>query len=114
MPEPRLQYLFDRYVYEKCSPYEEKELMELLAKSENEQPVQKLLEKFIEKSVPEVRMTEQVAAPILQRIKIVLDSVQNRSIKHGSATINKRNGLLVYDGSVLSKEILLQAALFTG
>jgi len=30
---------------------------------------------------------------------IVLDKVQNGKIRHGSATINKQNGLLVYDGS---------------
>jgi ferric-dicitrate binding protein FerR (iron transport regulator) len=30
---------------------------------------------------------------------IVLDRIQNGKIQHGSATINKQNGLLVYDGS---------------
>ena len=173
----RLEYLFDCYVEEKCSPDEEKELMELLSNSENERSVQKLLERFIKNTGSEVQMPEQAAASILQSIlqkdkpkvislkngrknyrlwlrvaaaavailfisgvsywitakenkhkitaiatpsvkspeilpggnhavltmadgsTILLDKVQNGKIRHGSAIINKQNGLLVYDGS---------------
>jgi transmembrane sensor len=181
MPESRLEYLFDCYVSEKCSPDEEKELMELLANSENEQLAKKLLEEFIDNTGSDIEMPKQVADSILQNIlqkdkakvislkkgrtnfklwlrvsaaaavilfisgisywifikgnkdkitasvipsvkasailpggshatlimadgsKIVLDSVQNGNIQHGNATINKQNGLLVYDGSSPSK-----------
>lgn len=68
MEDSRLQYLFDRYSYEKCSPDEEKELMELLAKSTNEQKVKRLLGKFVDNEEPETEMSEQVAASILGNI----------------------------------------------
>lgn len=181
MPESRLEYLFGCYVYEKCSSEEEKELMELLANSENEDLTKKLLENFIENTGSEVQMPEHDAANVLQNIlqkdkakvillknikpnyriwlrvaaaavvilfisgisyliiskenkdkitaatfpsektpailpggnhamliladgsKIILDSVQNGKLDHGNASINKQNGLLVYDGSVPSK-----------
>ena len=68
MEKSRLQYLFDRYSNEKCPSDEEKELMELLAKSTNEQEVKKLLEKFVDNVEPEIEMPEQVAALILDNI----------------------------------------------
>lgn len=181
MPETRLEYLFECFVYEKCSPGEEKELMELLANSGNEHLVKKLLEKFIENTGSEVQMPEQAAVSVLQNIlqkdkakevslkgrkailrswmrmaaaavmilfisgisyliltkenkekiaasfvpsqktptilpggnhailtmadgtKIILDSIQNGKIKLRNASINKQNGLLVYDVSSSSK-----------
>lgn len=177
--ESRLEYLFEHYVNEKCSGDEEKELMELLAKSENEPQVKALLKKMFEHEDPQIQMTNQVADVLLKNIlekgktdvvsiqqrgrqfttwmrvaaaaviilfvsaisywfvaergkdniaasirtsetkktlailpggnhatltladgsTITLDSVKNGSIKGGSAIINKKGGLLVYDAS---------------
>jgi len=68
MPESRLEYLFDCYVYEKCSPDEEREFMELLAEPGNEQAIQKLLKKFIENTGSDIQMPKQVANSVLQNI----------------------------------------------
>lgn len=84
MPESRLEYLFDCYVYEKCSPEEEKELMELLANSENEHLAKELLEKFIENTGSEIQMPEQAAVSVLQNIlqkdKAKVVSLKSRTI----------------------------------
>jgi len=68
MPESRLEYLFDCYVHEKCSAEEEKEFMESLTNSENEQSVKELLGKFIENTGSDLEMPKQIANSILQNI----------------------------------------------
>ena len=82
MPESRLEYLFDCYVNEKCSLEEEKELMVLLAESENEQGMKKLLEKFIENMGSDIEMPKQVADSILQNI-LQKDKAKAISLKNG-------------------------------
>lgn len=68
MAASRLEYLFNSYVDEKCSPEEEKELMELIAKSENEPLVQKLLGELIENTGSEIRMDEGASDVMLRSI----------------------------------------------
>jgi ferric-dicitrate binding protein FerR (iron transport regulator) len=178
MPSSRLEYLFDNYVHFKCTAEEEEELMALLAQSENEAAVQALIDETIKNTGIEMRMADQVAASILQRIlqrgksmvvplkskkvnfrmwmrvaaaavvffaiasywffdkqgnektktvavaekqspilpggnhailtmsdgsTIVLDSVQNGTLQHGSAKINKQGGLLIYNALASSR-----------
>lgn len=64
----RLEYLFDRYVSQKCSLEEEKELMSLLSQPENEAFVQTLIDRVIKNTGSEIQMPEQVAASILENI----------------------------------------------
>ena len=64
----RLEYLFDRYVSQKCSLEEEKELMGLLSQPENEAFVQILINRVIKNTGAEMQMPKQVAASILENI----------------------------------------------
>jgi ferric-dicitrate binding protein FerR (iron transport regulator) len=64
----RLEYLFDRYVSQKCSLEEEKELMSLLGQPENEAFVQTLIDRVIKNTGSEMQMPKQVAASILENI----------------------------------------------
>jgi ferric-dicitrate binding protein FerR (iron transport regulator) len=64
----RLEYLFDRYVSQKCSLEEEKELMSLLGQFENEAFVQTLIDRVIKNTGTEMRMPKQVATSILENI----------------------------------------------
>lgn len=68
MPESRLEYLFNCYVQNTYTVQEEEELMILLTKTENQIVVQKLIDRVIENTGPEMQMTEQVAASILHNI----------------------------------------------
>src|SRR5674476_628471 len=68
MPESRLEYLFNCYVQNTYTVKEEEELMVLLAKTENQIAVQKLIDHVIENTGSEMQMNDQVAASILQNI----------------------------------------------
>lgn len=68
MSELRIEYLFDCYVYGKCSLDEEIEFMAILAESKNEPMVQGLLEKIFENSGQEIQVPKEVAASILHNI----------------------------------------------
>ena len=177
----RLEYLFDCYVSHQCSEEETKELMALIAQSENEPIVKNLIEKIIRTTGSEIKIPNQSAVTILKNIlekdkvkvitykpgnriikswmrvaaaavlilfisgiayriftkenkkeitasvpsskkagailpggnhavltmadgsTIMLDSLHNGNLQHGNANIKKQNGVLVYDGSKLSK-----------
>lgn len=64
----RLEYLFDSYVDQNCSEEEEKELMALLVKRENELLVKKLIRKAFENKGLEIQMPKEVSVSILQKI----------------------------------------------
>src|SRR5690348_5244904 len=66
--QSRIEYLFDCYVHQNCSLEEEKELMEYLAESENEVAIQDVLQKLIEDTNPEIKMPDEMAVSILNRI----------------------------------------------
>lgn len=64
----RLEYLFDSYVDQNCSEEEEKELMALLVKPENELLVKNLIGKVFENKGLEILMPKEVSVSILQSI----------------------------------------------
>lgn len=68
MNAKRLEYLFDRYLQQDCSRVEEKELMALIAESDNGNEIQLLINQVIENTGAEMKMPEQVAVFILQNI----------------------------------------------
>lgn len=68
MDTRRLEYLFASYLQQKCSIEEKKELMVLIAQSDNEDEIQPLINKVIENTGAEIQMPEQVAVSILQNI----------------------------------------------
>jgi len=68
MPESRLEYLFNCYLQNNYNVQEEEELMALLAHSENQAALQKLIDHVIENTGSEMQMTSQVAASILKNI----------------------------------------------
>jgi len=68
MSESRLEYLFNCYIQNNYTVQEEEELMILLAKTENQIAVQKLIDHVIENTGSEMQMNDQVAASILQNI----------------------------------------------
>jgi ferric-dicitrate binding protein FerR (iron transport regulator) len=68
MPDPRLEYLFDRYLHNSCTAKEEEEFMALLARPENRTAVQKLIDMVIENTGSETEMPDHVSAFILQNI----------------------------------------------
>jgi transmembrane sensor len=78
MSASRLEYLFDCYLHQNCSEYEEAELMNLLAKAENKVQFQKLIDELIEKTGTEVQMPDDVAASILKNV--IASDVVNKTI----------------------------------
>ncbi|MEO8962041.1 MAG: FecR family protein [Ginsengibacter sp.] len=78
----RLEYLFDRYLQQSCSREEEKDLMALIAQSDNEDEIQLLINKVIENTGIKIQMSEQVAISTLQNIlhkdKGLVTTVRNK------------------------------------
>ena len=68
MSSSRLEYLFSSYVNYNCTVEEEKELMELLELGENKDNILSLIDKVIVSGGFDQRMSDQVAASILQKI----------------------------------------------
>ncbi len=68
MPESRLEYLFNCYIHNNYTDQEVEELMILLAKTENQTAVKKLIDNVIENTGAEMQLDDQVAAIILQNI----------------------------------------------
>jgi transmembrane sensor len=64
----RLEYLFTRYVDQECNPEELAELMQLLADSENETEVKKIIGKLSETALPVRQMPDNVSDSILKNI----------------------------------------------
>jgi hypothetical protein len=80
----RLEYLFTRYVDQECNPEELAELMQLLADSENETKVKKLIGKLSETVLPVRQMPENVSDSILKNIlqadkTIVVPLISNKN-----------------------------------
>lgn len=68
MSTERLEYLFNCFLNNNYSEQEEEEMMTLLAQPGNQETVQKLIDGVIKNTGSEIRMTDQVAASILQNI----------------------------------------------
>lgn len=85
MQESRLEYLFNCYVQQNCSEKEEEEFMNLVAASENEVEVKRLLYKILENNSRETAMPDEKATLILQNIfekdrKNVIFSENNKPV----------------------------------
>ena len=68
MPVSRLEYLFYCYTHNSSTEREEEELMELIAQSENQEAVKKLIDALIDNTGSEMVLTDQVSAAILANI----------------------------------------------
>ncbi|MEP7232181.1 MAG: FecR family protein [Ginsengibacter sp.] len=68
MPDTRLEYLFYCYTHNLATVKEEEELMELIAQSENQEAVKKLIDALIDNTGSEMILTGQVSAAILENI----------------------------------------------
>ena len=117
MSPSRLEYLFNCYIENNCSAHEEEELMKLLALSENQVAVQKLIDELIEKTGSEIQMPNQVAASILQNIlqkdKALVVPLKRRKpffffwVRAAAAVILLIAGASVY--RILNKKIDIQS-----
>lgn len=68
MDQPRLEYLFRKYVHQECTPAEQSELMKLIRNTDSEAEVYHLIEQIIQTTPADERMDEERAENILNEI----------------------------------------------
>lgn len=68
MEPTRLEYLFDRFVASSCSTEEEKEFMNLLNESGNEEAVKHLIENLLESGKVKQQMPQTISVAVLKNI----------------------------------------------
>lgn len=68
MPNSRLEFLFNAFIEQNCSIEEEKELMQLIADSNNENELIELLDELITNVSEEARVNQRSSTLILRRI----------------------------------------------
>ncbi|MGN6604234.1 MAG: FecR family protein [Ginsengibacter sp.] len=93
MPNSRLEFLFNAFIEQNCSIEEEKELMQLIADSNNENELIELLDELITNVSEEARVNQRSSTLILRRI--IEDSKKANGVPHKFSSYSRAAAAVV-------------------